>query len=87
MVDDGGVKKGDIVEENEEVEEVAVVKPIRVRRYGRRAGDKQQQVSSTWLISFTDVMALMLTFLCCYFLCLVLIKKNGKCWQKNFKRI
>lgn len=31
-----------------------------MRRYGRRAGDAQE--SSAWLISFTDVMALMLTF-------------------------
>ena len=62
MVDDGGTNDGDVVDEDEEAEEVAVAKPIRVRRYGRRAGDKQRQVSSTWLISFTDVMALMLTF-------------------------
>jgi chemotaxis protein MotB len=31
-----------------------------MRRYGRRAGDAQG--SSAWLVSFTDVMALMLTF-------------------------
>ncbi|MEM6812204.1 MAG: flagellar motor protein MotB [Pseudomonadota bacterium] len=32
------------------------------RRYKRRAGDNAQQASNIWLISFTDVMALMLTF-------------------------
>ncbi len=32
------------------------------RRFNRRAGDASQQTTSTWLISFTDVMALMLTF-------------------------
>jgi len=35
--------------------------PPRLRRYGRRMGDNAGS-SSTWLISFTDVMALMLTF-------------------------
>ncbi|NQZ14952.1 MAG: flagellar motor protein MotB [Alphaproteobacteria bacterium] len=34
--------------------------PPRVRKYGRRMGDNGD--SSVWLISFTDVMALMLTF-------------------------
>lgn len=35
--------------------------PPRIRKYGRRMGDDEQD-SSVWLISFTDVMALMLTF-------------------------
>lgn len=33
----------------------------RRKRYGRRLGD-QDQITSIWLVSFTDVMALMLTF-------------------------
>lgn len=32
------------------------------RRYRRRMGDAQQKGSAAWLVSFTDVMALMLTF-------------------------
>ncbi|MEM9469026.1 MAG: flagellar motor protein MotB [Pseudomonadota bacterium] len=35
--------------------------PPRLRRYGRRMGDQQEE-NTVWLISFTDVMALMLTF-------------------------
>ena len=34
----------------------------KLRRFGRRMGDQQGSTSSMWLISFTDVMALMLTF-------------------------
>ena len=64
MVDNEGTKDGDTEEDADDGEETeaAVVKPMRIRRYGRRAGDKQNQRSSIWLISFTDVMALMLTF-------------------------
>lgn len=48
---------------NKKEEDEAVVKVApRIRRFGRRMGDKQSPTSSTWLISFTDVMALMLTF-------------------------
>lgn len=42
-------------------EEQPKPQPFSPRRYNRRADD-QQQGTSTWLISFTDVMALMLTF-------------------------
>ena len=45
--------------ENTNEQQNASLAPI-MRRYGRRAGDAQG--SATWLISFTDVMALMLTF-------------------------
>lgn len=43
-------------EENEEH-----AKP-KLRRFGRRLGDQQGSAKSMWLVSFTDVMALMLTF-------------------------
>lgn len=36
--------------------------PKPVRRFGRRASDNASSGGSIWLISFTDVMALMLTF-------------------------
>ncbi len=40
------------------------VGPLTGKRYSRRAGDMHPQLesSSVWLVSFTDVMALMLTF-------------------------
>jgi chemotaxis protein MotB len=46
---------------SEEIEEVKIPRRMMPRRFNRRAGD-QIQGPSTWLISFTDVMALMLTF-------------------------
>jgi chemotaxis protein MotB len=45
---------------DEEIEEASTSSAP--RRFNRRAGDQQGQSSSMWLISFTDVMALMLTF-------------------------
>ena len=47
---------------NKDSEDKTAVKPMRSRRFNRRSGDKQEAISNTWLISFTDVMALMLTF-------------------------
>ena len=58
------------------------------RRYGRRMGDNQG--SSIWLISFTDVMALMLTF---FVLMFAMSHPKQQDWedftdtvQKNFNR-
>ncbi len=54
-------EKSDLVKqlENEDAEKA----PVRtIRRFNRRAGDNASSSSSTWLVSFTDVMALMLTF-------------------------
>ncbi len=46
--------------ENNTEEDKPEAQPI--RRFSRRMDDAQQGGGSTWLISFTDVMALMLTF-------------------------
>jgi len=48
-------KEADNSEEEEE-------KQYKLRRFVRREGDQKSQSSSMWLVSFTDVMALMLTF-------------------------
>ena len=55
------------------------VKPMRPRRFNRRAGDKRQNISSTWLVSFTDVMALMLTF---FVLLFSMSDPNKAEWEK-----
>lgn len=39
-----------------------IIKPKPVKRFRRRASDNRGGTASTWLLSFTDVMALMLTF-------------------------
>jgi len=48
-------------ENDDSVNKVAPPPPLRRRRFNRRAGD-QTGGASIWLLSFTDVMALMLTF-------------------------
>ena len=58
MADDINI---DAIEKDQE-QAAEIVKPPRPRRYNRRASDRQTVKSSAWLISFTDVMALMLTF-------------------------
>jgi len=66
MMDKGFTTNSDInleaIEKDSDAEVAKVIKPARPRRFNRRSGDKQQYKSNTWLISFTDVMALMLTF-------------------------
>lgn len=48
--------------EKEEDKEEGQPQPVQYRRRNRRSGDNDGGTASTWLISFTDVMALMLTF-------------------------
>ena len=50
-------KENDTPKKNEEVEVASTP-----RRFNRRMGDSDNASGSMWLISFTDVMALMLTF-------------------------
>ena len=66
---------------------VVIVPP---RSFGRRMGDNQPQSSSMWLISFTDVMALMLTF---FVLLFAMSNPEQEKWddftqniQKNFNK-
>jgi len=58
MVDD---KTDNSVAEKDNDNDEEAQRP-RLRRFGRRLGDQQGTSSSMWLVSFTDVMALMLTF-------------------------
>ena len=63
---DDDKKNSDIAEKLEqELKEQQAAAEIKIaprRRFNRRAGDNDGGSASTWLISFTDVMALMLTF-------------------------
>ncbi|MEM8833253.1 MAG: flagellar motor protein MotB [Pseudomonadota bacterium] len=49
-------------DKTEDEEDKEIVLPKLPRRYNRRLGDQHGNSTSIWLISFTDVMALMLTF-------------------------
>lgn len=51
---------------------------LRVRRYGRRMGDNQDG-NSIWLVSFADVMALMLTF---FVLLFAMSNPKEKDWEE-----
>ena len=63
---DDDKKNSDIAEKLEqELKDQQAAAEIKIaprRRFNRRAGDNDGGTASTWLISFTDVMALMLTF-------------------------
>lgn len=48
--------------ENHQEEEKEIIATAAPRRFGRRMGDSGAGTQSMWLVSFTDVMALMLTF-------------------------
>lgn len=65
-----------------EATEEKKVTPATVRRYGRRMEDIQG--GSTWLISFTDVMALMLTF---FVLLFAMSNPKQEDWEKLTKNI
>lgn len=71
----------------EEIQETA---PVMARRYNRRMGDQSSGGSSMWLVSFTDVMALMLTF---FVLLFAMSNPKKEAWedftqnvQKNFNK-
>jgi len=67
-------------EENASEDKEEVLAPL--RRYGRRMEDVQG--SSTWLISFTDVMALMLTF---FVLLFAMSNPKKEDWEQLTKNI
>ncbi|HPD82390.1 MAG: OmpA family protein [Alphaproteobacteria bacterium] len=52
----------DIPEKEKKSPEKQIVHVTAPRRFGRRMGDQRGTSQSMWLVSFTDVMALMLTF-------------------------
>lgn len=76
----------------EEAEEQELQNPVTGRRYARRTGDihGQSGSSSTWLVSFTDVMALMLTFFVLLFSMAEPVKEDWSAMmsalQKEFNR-
>lgn len=69
--------------ENQEQEEENSVQPTVPRRFSRRI-DNDQTTSSTWLISFTDVMALMLTF---FVLLFAMSNPKQEDWEQLTKKI
>lgn len=69
-------------EENQEEKEVQA--SLIPRRYNRRIGDADNASGSTWLISFTDVMALMLTF---FVLLFAMANPKQEEWENFTKNI
>lgn len=61
-----------------------VAKTSMPRRFNRRVGDNDAGSSSMWLISFTDVMALMLTF---FVLLFAMSNPKQEEWQQFTKQI
>ena len=64
--------------------EEAEKKALPPRRYGRRVGDAPAQSSSTWLVTFTDAMALMLTF---FVLLFAMSNPDAEKWKKMTKNV
>lgn len=69
--------------ENQEQEKKNIVQSTVPRRFSRRIDD-DQTTSSTWLISFTDVMALMLTF---FVLLFAMSNPKQEDWEQLTKKI
>jgi chemotaxis protein MotB len=64
-------------EKKKETQEMNAI--VRPRRFQRHIGETQGSSQSTWLISFTDVMALMLTF---FVLLFAMSNPDAEKWEK-----